>query len=192
MPLKLVETQPPAGEPVTLAEAKAHLRVTSDAEDALIAGLISAARKICEDYTGLALVTRGYSLFLDAWNGDVVLPRPPLQAVSRIDVVDSAGNAAEFPAASYLVDTRGRPGRICLADNAAPPMPGRSVNGIEISFTAGFGPSSVDVPAALRQAILLLAARLYASRGDGSEGGDALALSGALSLLQPFRVMSIA
>jgi uncharacterized phiE125 gp8 family phage protein len=188
MPLKLVETAPPALEPVTLAEAKAQLRVTGDAEDALIAGLIAAARQICEDYTGLALIERGYSLFLDAWPEEITLPRPPLLSIAGIDLFDAAGAAAEFPASHYIADAAGRPGRIVLAEGMPPPAPGRAVNGIEIKFTAGFGDDPAAVPAALRQGILLLVAQLYSQRGDA---GGALQLSGALALFQPFRIMSL-
>ena len=43
-------------EPVSLAEAKAQLRVEFDADDALIAGLITAAREHCEGFMNVSLV----------------------------------------------------------------------------------------------------------------------------------------
>ena len=64
--MALVLTAAPAVEPVSLAEAKAHLRVDSDHEDALIAQLIVAARIFVERTLGLALIAQSWSYFLDA------------------------------------------------------------------------------------------------------------------------------
>ena len=57
----------PAAEPVTLAEAKAHLRVVDAVEDTLISGLIKAAREEVEAATGLALISQNWRLYLDCW-----------------------------------------------------------------------------------------------------------------------------
>lgn len=67
MKFVLARTVDPAVEPVTLAEAKLHLRTySSDTdEDDLISGLIAAAREWVEDYTGRALVEQRWSLALD-------------------------------------------------------------------------------------------------------------------------------
>src|SRR5690606_2429764 len=64
--MALVMTAAPAAEPITLSEAKAHFRVDTDDEDALISSLIVAARLLIERALGLALMTQGWSYFLDA------------------------------------------------------------------------------------------------------------------------------
>jgi uncharacterized phiE125 gp8 family phage protein len=176
----VVETAPPGAEPLSLQEAKDYLRVTGDGDDALIAGLITAAREACEDYTGRALITRGYSLFLDAWpEGDLMLPRPPLVAVTQIRVA-----ASDVPPESYVADASGR-----LVFLSSPPAPGVAARGIEIRFTAGYGARAEDVPAALRTGMKQVVARLYESRGD-TESGLALP-SSARALFHAYRVMGL-
>lgn len=208
---RLVETSPPATEPLTLEETKLHLRVTHDAEDDLISGLIAAARQMCEQATGLALIERDYSLYLDAWpaassgawwdgvreGGDVSLraaelslPRPPLASVALINVYDADGNAEEFPVVGYFVDTAGLPGRVVLKNGAAAPSPRQEANGIEVQFTAGYGTAPDDVPPALRQGMRQIVAHLYENRGDAPEA--ALKAAGAEVLFQPFRLMRLA
>lgn len=188
MIFNLTVTTPPASEPVSLAEAKAHMRITHDADDDAIESLIRAARAMCEGYTGRALVSRGVSLYMDAWVQDIVaLPLPPLQAVDAIRVYDAAGVAAAFPASSYAVDSKSQPARIMMT--GAPPQPGQNLSGIEIAYTAGYG-DAADVPQPLKEGILRLVAHLYLNRGDAAE--TAIARAGAQHLFQPYRIMVLA
>lgn len=60
-------TQAPAEEPITLAEAKLHLRVTDSGDDTLISMLISAARIHAENVCRRVFVTQKWDLFLDAF-----------------------------------------------------------------------------------------------------------------------------
>jgi len=63
--MPLVRTTAPAAEPVTLAEAKMHLRVIDSSEDSLISMLIASARQHAETITRRALVTQSWKLTLD-------------------------------------------------------------------------------------------------------------------------------
>ena len=63
-----------------------------------------------------------------------------------------------------LVPDMARP-RIEALGAALPMIP--SGGRVEIDFTAGFGTGWSDVPADLRQAVLLLAAQYYELRHDG-------------------------
>lgn len=193
-PIRLVETTPPGAEPVTLDEAKAHLRLVHDSEDETVRGLIAAARQACEDFTGRALIARGYSLFLDQWpaedrGGGVQLPRPPMLSVSGIYVYADDDTALEFPAAGYFVDAAAMPARVVLRAAVSPPLPLRVASGIEIRYRAGYGAAPDAVPAALRTGMKQMIAHLYARRGDDS--GSALKASGAAALFHPYRVMQL-
>ena len=99
--MTLTRIAAPVAEPVTLSEAKAHLRVSDTAEDTLITGLIKAAREEVEETTGLALITQDWRLYLDCWppSGIVRLRRNPVQSVIQVTVYDGSGNAADVCAA---------------------------------------------------------------------------------------------
>lgn len=178
-------TTPPALEPVSLSEAKAHLRVGHGDEDDLIGKLIVAARRHLEQQTGLAFITQGWSCFRDSWPDEnaVMLPVAPVQAISDVKVYGEDDNASTIDPAHYFLDNVSRPPRLMLRGSRIWPAPGRSGNGIEIRVTAGFGSAASDVPQPLREAMLLLVAHWYAHRGDGEARGPL----GLEALIDAFR-----
>lgn len=60
-------TSAPLIEPLTLTEAKLHLRVSGTDEDTLITNLISAARVQAENICRRAFITQSWTLYLDAF-----------------------------------------------------------------------------------------------------------------------------
>jgi uncharacterized phiE125 gp8 family phage protein len=174
----------PAVEPVSLAEMRAHLRLDHDAEDDLVAGLTKAARLMVEACSRKILVEQHWRVVLDRWprDGVLVLPLAPLIAVDRVRVADAEGVETDLPAASYDADLLSDPPRLVVA---APPEPGRPRRGIAIDLRAGFGAAPEDVPAPLRLAVKILAARWFENRGDIA-GAQTLPPE-ALALIAPFR-----
>ena len=164
-------TTPPAIEPVSLIEAKAHLRTSASDDDEMISRLIIAARRHIEAQTGLALVQQVWSHYLDDWPaaGVVELPLHPLITVDDVNIFGEDDIAAGVDPAHYYVDRISHPPRLLLRGSRVWARPGRIGNGIEIVLTAGFGATAIDVPAELRQAMLDLIAHWFAQRGDGSE-----------------------
>lgn len=161
--MTLYRTVDPAGEPVTLADAKAQLRIAHDSEDALISGLIKAARAEVEAQTGMALIDQSWRLAMDCWphDGLVRLRRHPVKEVLSVTVYGEEGEAAVLDPASYEADLLSRPARLHFA---SPPAPERRLNGIEVDFTAGFGEAGTDVPDQLKRAVLMLVAHWYEFR----------------------------
>jgi uncharacterized phiE125 gp8 family phage protein len=180
-----IQTTPPAAEPVSLAEAKAHLRIGHADEDAFISRLIIAARRHLESQTGLAFMTQSWSCFRDAWpeTPGVDIPVMPVQAVVDVKVYGDDDEAAVIDAAHYYLDAASRPPRLMRRASRIWPAPGRIGNGIEIAVTAGFGAASGDVPEPLRQALLQLVAHWYGHRGD-TAGPLPLDIA---TLIAPFR-----
>ena len=187
--MALVLTSGPASEPVTLSEAKAYLRIDGGAEDVLLTSLILTSRLHIEAALGLAMITQSWMLVLDRWPGDgsVDIPIAPLQAITAVRVRNAAGNASVVAPTSYLVDLASKPPRL-VWNTAAPPLPGRVANGIEIDVTAGFGASTASVPAPLKHAILMLVAHWYEHRDPVEIGSAAVRIPDAVNdLIQPFR-----
>ncbi|MDP2124700.1 MAG: head-tail connector protein [Parvibaculum sp.] len=168
MPLILLSG--PAEEPVTLADARAQLRLDGTEENALVEALIAAARATLEAETRRAFVTQSWRLTLDAWpHGAVMLPLAPVQSVTAVAVADAAGAMTALDAGLYETALAGDAPR--LAPTGAWPQPATRLAGIEIDFTAGYG-AAADVPPPLKQALLLLVAHWFEHRepmGAGTE-----------------------
>ena len=187
--MALVMTAAPAAEPISLAEAKAHLRVDGSDEDMLISSLILASRLLVERTLGLALITQGWSYFLDAWpdRGCISLPLSPVQSVSAVTVHDEDGGSTVLDADDYAADVLSVPARLVLTE-ATPSSITRAFNAYEVAFTAGYGDTGSDVPQPIRQALLLLVAHWFERRepvelGPGPQEVPAV----AAGLLQPYR-----
>jgi uncharacterized phiE125 gp8 family phage protein len=192
--MPLILTSGPAAEPVTLAEAKAHLRVDGTAEDTLIASLIVTSRLHVEAAAGLALITQGWSWYIDAWPPGHVLKLPlrPVQSIAAVRLYDEAAAATTVDPATYFLDGAAAPPRLVRHGALPWPRPGRIVNGIEIAFTAGYGTTAADVPPPIRQAILLLVAHWHEHRSPLEEGAHPAPLPDMVSeLLAPFRAVRL-
>jgi len=61
-------------EPVTLAEAKLHLRIDNSDDDDLISALITTARKWAEDYCDRTFVVSKYTMLMDSFYGAIGSP----------------------------------------------------------------------------------------------------------------------
>lgn len=184
MPLKLVTS--PAEEPVSLQEARAHLRLESG-EDDYLTNLIAAARRHCESFQGRAYVTQTWDLYLNAFPaGCIQVPLPPLQSVIFIKYKDSSGVLQTLDLSGYIVDPYSEPGLIFYSYGNSWPDTYPEANSVQIQFVAGYGSAS-DVPPEVKQAILLKLADLYEHRG-GDEGMDKEINGAVESLLWPERV----
>jgi uncharacterized phiE125 gp8 family phage protein len=187
MPLQLIT--PPSLEPVTLDEAKAHLKVDTPDDDVLIATLITAARARAEWHMGRALVTQSWILWLDCWPGDgtAEIPLPPLRSVSAVTAYARDNTATVVDAQRYFIDTASAPGRVVFDCFTAPAFDLRRRNALAIAFDAGYGGAADDVPAPIREAILEIAAELYVNRGDGAEEPALI----AQAMLAPYRIFKL-
>jgi len=159
-------------EPVSVDEAKAHMRVDIADDDALIAGLLKAARVYVEDHCRRKLISQSLTATLTDWNetGDfeIVLPFPPLVSVTSVKYYDTAGTLQTWASANYAVDTYATPGRIREAYGVTWPEQRDIENAIQIVYVAGYGSTAASVPEPLKLAIKMLAAHWYENREASS------------------------
>lgn len=192
MPAQLIAA--PTIEPVTLAAAKAHLRVEITDDDDLIGTLITAARVHVEAATRRVLITQRWRLTYDNWpaNGLLDLRMTPIQSVDAVSIADANGNPVAVNAAAYQVDLASVPARLVLNVPIETLKPGVPIGGIEIDVTAGYGASGLSVPQPLQLAMMMLVARWYETR-DGTAIGSVPAsiAEGFDALIAPYRVLRI-
>lgn len=180
--LKLVTA--PTEEPITLADAKLHLRVTHTEEDGRIASMIEAARRRCEAETRRALVTQTWDLTLPFWpgvgnsvvtsgpewpwmgrGGRIILPKPPLQSITSITYLTPAGSTLAVTEGTDFKVRTGSPGVVSLKSGKSWPSVSTEDDPIMIRFVAGYGLGAA-VPDSLVQGMLLLIGSMYEHRED--------------------------
>jgi uncharacterized phiE125 gp8 family phage protein len=167
MPLR--RTAAPAVEPVTLAEAKLHLKVDHSADDALISVLITAAREEAEHRTGRSLIDQQWTLTLDAFPDAIRLRMGRVSSVSEVRYVDPAGATQVLAPAGYTLDNAGDYANwLFPAAGYAWPATLDQPNAVTVVYRAG-EPNASTVPASAKAWVLLTVGALYANREGGVE-----------------------
>lgn len=181
----------PTIEPVTLADVKAHLRLDTPDEDALLQAAIVAARVHIEAVTRRCLIRQLWRIYRDDWPEGRAVPIPlaPIIAVNAVTFYDIAGVARSWGPENWRLDLSAQPARLVAKMRPAAAL---YDNGIEIDVLVGYGVSSIDVPAPLRQAVMVLVAAWYEARGMvGHDFAGAVAPPGFDALIAPFKVRSL-
>lgn len=156
----------PTIEPITLDQAKAQLRLrgVSD-EDAFVRDLIGPAREYCETITRRQFLTATWTATLDEFprGKDPIrlVGKAPLQSVSSISYIDTAGDTQVWSSSKYIVSTpRDLPGRIRLAFNETYPSTRCEPEAVTITFIAGATAANL-VPSVVGQAMKVLITEWY-------------------------------
>lgn len=185
--MSLVVVTAPSAEPVTLAEAKAHLRVDDLFSDAVITAMIVAARQLAESGTRRALMAQTWDFYRDEFpSWGLIVPLPPLQSISSITYTDTNGASQTLATDQYLVDPYREPGRITPAYGLAWPGTRQQANAVKVRFVAGYT-SATLVPQGIKSWMLLTIGNMSEHRTE-LEDGNYQALPFADSLLTQNRV----
>ena len=161
--MKLKRTSAPLIEPITLQEAKDHLKVTTTGEDTVIGFEITAARILLEKEMGVQMISCGYEGYLDAFPAVNYIEFPLSPMTGVVEVKYFATNVLD--SASCIFDEVHRPPRLYLAPDYSWPSTEPRVNAVKITFNAGYN-SAADVPENWKQAVKMTLLNLHEHRGD--------------------------
>lgn len=161
----------PAVEPLTVAEAKLHLRVDISDDDAYIGTLITAAREWVENYLDRTLITTQLILRAAEFpTEELELARPPMVSSGTATAVLITYTLADTTTATlstalYRVDRTTTPGNVAPIINGTWPSDViEDANAVAVTYWAGYGPTSASVPATIRHACLMLIGHWYDRR----------------------------
>jgi uncharacterized phiE125 gp8 family phage protein len=198
--MKYRVTVQPTAQPISLDEARTHLRVTpfgsplAHPDDAYISALIAAAREWCEEYLRRALSTQTIELGLDEFPTSIELPLAPVQSVESIIYIDNAGAEQTVATSVYTLDTYND--TIELQYNQSWPATRTQDNAITVTIVVGYtngeSPDTFPFPSPIKAAMLLIIGNLYENRVQDAMSGSRLTFNslplGVYSLLQPYRL----
>lgn len=162
-----VEKLGAAGEPVTAAELRDHLRLNDTAEDGLLSEFLASAVELFEHDTGRPVLTGEYKQYLSAWPcGPIVLGRGGVTAVNSVSAYDAAGVEQPLATDQWRAELLTPPARVYLASTPATvtTAAGIPVSPVGVVFFRAGWPTVNAVPRQVRVALKLLAGHWYANR----------------------------
>lgn len=150
--------------PVSLVEAKLHLRVDGTGEDTLITSLIGAATLDAEHLMGRAVMPQKWQVTLAAFCNSIDLQRPPVTGVDSVKYVNTAGVLTTIDQSVYqFVSGNDYTASVVPAYGQAWPTPRVQPEAVQIVFSSGYA-DAATVPEPIKAWIKLRVGALYEHR----------------------------
>lgn len=180
------------GSPVTVDEAKLHLRVSVAEDDTLITALIGAATLDAEHLMGRAVMPQKWQLTLDAFTNSIVLQRPPVTGVDSVKYVDAAtGTLTTIAPAMYqFAGASDYAARVVPAYGQSWPAARTQPEAVQIIFSTGYA-DAAKVPELIKAWIKLRVGALYENREAWTVGQKIERNEHVDFLLDRYRVWSL-
>jgi uncharacterized phiE125 gp8 family phage protein len=190
-----VRTVDPATTPVSLTEAKAHLRVDFDDDDDLITALIAAATDHVDGWAGVlgrALVTQTWRQDFNCFRPSLRLPLAPASEIKSVTYLDPDGVQQTVDPSNYALWADGAGPLVYFVTGFSPPATSIEGKAVSVTYVAGYGDADA-VPAPIKAAILLLIGQWYENREAAiSAPGTMQTLPFAVdALLTPYRRVGV-
>ena len=155
---------PATSNPLTLTEAKTHLKVDTTADDTFITNLIRSATSSAQEYTNRFFIATTIQQFGDKWEDISNLFKSPVASVTVIKYVDPSGSLQTLSTDVYFVDDVNKPARIGLKPNQSFPEIIDRLNAIYVEYVVGIAAGPDEVDEGIRQALLLTIGNWYQNR----------------------------
>lgn len=185
--MKFKRITAPASEPLSLAEAKDHLRIETSDQDSLIAAMIQTARETVEEYLNRKLISQTWTAYFDQWSSVMEL-LPEVSAVNSVKYMDVSNVQQTLSTSVYELTNGTLVGGVRRKYNQDWPELLDHSDVIEIEFVCGYG-ADTDVPEPIKQAMKLLIGQYYENRESTVVGTINTTLDmGTNYLLAPYRI----
>ncbi len=176
-------------EPISLSEAKSHLRIINENTDSdtEITRLMATARAATEKYLGSSLVDKVLVGYFDEFTETATqLKDGPVRSITAIKYIDENGIEQTLSSQIYKLYDHNKLSFVALAFGQSWPKTQKTQNAVKIEYMAGYADPS-QVPEPIRHAILLQISDLYENR-TGQVDRQLTENKTVCSLLNPYRL----
>ena len=157
---------PASTYPVSLTEAKSHLKVDTTADDTYITSIIKAATQLSEEYTNRFFIDTVIEQYTSSFADLQTLFKSKVSAVAYVKYYDSDNSLQTLSATVYDTQLNYEPSQIQLADGQSFPSITKRNDAVLTRYTVGYGSAASDVPEIIKQAILLTIGNFYQNRNS--------------------------
>ena len=150
------------GDALSLADAKAHMRVEHADEDTLIQASIKAAVSVVESHCGVSVLSRTLTARLDGFSSPLLLRRGPVTAVNSVSYRDADGALQTLAAGLYQFSPDRVRARLAPVTGESWPATQSAMDAVSVEYVAGWAEDAVPEP--IVHALKLLVAHYYENR----------------------------
>jgi uncharacterized phiE125 gp8 family phage protein len=184
----------PAAPLLTLADARAHLRVEDNTEDDLIETYVSAVTDMLDaryGELGIALVTQTWKQVLSEFpsSGQIILRLPPVQSVTSVTYFDADNAEQTFSTDNYTLTIKDDHACVDLVSGASWPQTYDRADAVSVTYVTGFGDDGTDVPEGIRMAARMMLSHWFDQRSAVTDRPMSELPLAVRSILMKYRVV---